>query len=283
MRTQVAPRAEPASVAPPRVYNPVMQAHLRSLWLSCLVFAVPACGGDDSSTAIDAPGGGDGGGDVDAANTIDAPGGTIDAPGASVRISGVAKTVNGISQENLPGATIVAFGPGAVQLATTTSAADGTYSLALPTTGTPLDGYLRGTSPGKLDTYLYPPRPLTADRTGATMLIISQSTLNLLGTLSGTSQDPAKGFVGLVVQNAAGTAVQGATVTITPAGTARVLYAANGVPSSTATSTDASGTVFIANTNVGDVTVDAAMGATAFHEHTFNARAGVITTTVIEP
>jgi hypothetical protein len=47
--------------------------------------------------------------------------------------------------------------------------------------------------------------------------------------------------------------------------------------------TDAGGTVYIANTNVGDVTVDAMQGQTAFHEHVVNARAGVITTTLVEP
>lgn len=235
---------------------------------SSLVLAFAACGGDD--------GGGD---SVD----IDAPGSNIDAQ-STVMISGIAQTVSGTSQAPLEGATIEAFRvSGGAALATTTSDADGIYSLSLETGGTPLDGYLKGTSAGRLDTYLYPPRPLSVDRTGATMLIVNQQTLDLLGTLGGVSQDAAKGFVGLIVQDGAGTSVAGATVTITPAGTARVIYAVDSLPNQNATATDASGTVYIANTNTGDVTVDAMMGSTNFHEHTLNARAGVITTTLIDP
>ena len=231
---------------------------------SCVAIALAACGDDGGSTTIDAPAGPD--------------------AQASVTVSGVAQTVMGTSQVPLAGATIEAFNSaGGAAIATTTTAADGTYSVTLDTAGTPLDGYLKGTSAGRLDTYLYPPRPLAADRTGATMLIVNQSTLDLLGTLGGADQDPAKGFVGLIVQDANSGRVAGATVSISPAGTAEIIYAVNGLPNASATMTDASGTVFIANTNVGQVTVDATMGSTSFHEHALNARAGVITTTLVEP
>lgn len=236
-----------------------------ALLSSCLLLAA-ACGGDDGgSTTIDAPAGPD--------------------AQSSVMISGIAQTVSGTSTAPLAGAAIEAFNAaGGAAITSTTSAADGTYMLTLTTGGTPLDGYLKGTSSGRLDTYLYPPRPLAADRTGATLLIINQQTLGLLGTLGGVTQDPAKGFVGLRVQDAAGNAVAGATVTIMPVGTAEILYAgANMIPDQNATATSTSGFVFIANTNVGQVTVDATMGATAFFEHSLNARAGAITTTAIEP
>lgn len=247
-----------------RVYNRRMKSSTNAILSSCVAIALAACGDDGGSSTIDATPGPD--------------------AQASVVVSGIAQTVSGTSTVALAGATIEAFdSAGGAALATTTSAADGTYSLTLSTGGMPLDGYLKGTSATRLDTYLYPPRPLAADRTGATMLLITQGTLDLLGTLGGTSQDPAKGFVGLIVQDGAGTRVAGATVTIAPAGTATVIYAVNNLPNSGATMTDASGTVYIANTNVGAVTVDAAKGATTYHEHAVNARAGVITTTLIEP
>ncbi len=224
-----------------------------------------ACGGDDGGGA-----------------TIDAPSGP-DAQ-AMVTVSGVAETVQGTSRVPLAGAMIEAFDSGGgVALASTTSASDGTYSLTLTTNGAPIDGYLKGTSATRIDTYLYPPRPLAADRDSATMLLVNQQTLGLLGTLGGVSQDPAKGFIGVLVLDAAGTGVAGATVTVTPMGTARVIYVEGSLPNQNATMTDASGTVFIANTNVGTVTVDAQQGATDFFAHPVNARAGVITTTALEP
>jgi len=244
-----------------------MRSSTFALFSACVSLSLVGCGGS---------------GDDDGAAPIDAYNGP-DAQGTVV-VSGIAQTVSGTSQVPLEGATIEAFNSaGGAALATTTSAADGAYSLTLETGGTPLDGYLKGTSPGRLDTYLYPPRPLSVDQPNATMLIVNQATLNLLGTLGGVGQDASKGFVALIVQDSNSVGVTGATVTITPAGTARVVYAVNSLPNQNATATDASGTVFIANTNVGEVTVDATMGSTEFHEHAVNARAGVITTTLINP
>ncbi len=257
--TDAAPR-QPATV-----YNRGMTRAGTAVLSLTLALSLAACGGDDG-----------GGG------TIDAPVGP-DAQGM-VAVSGIAQTVSGTSTVPLANALIEAFdSAGGGVLAMTMSATDGTYSVTMPTSGAPLDGYLKGTSAGRIDTYLYPPRPLAADRTGATMLIINQATLNLLGTLGGTSQMATKGFVGVLVIDASDVPVAGATVTISPAGTSRVIYAVNNLPNQNATMTDVSGTVFIANTDVGQVTVDATMGATNFFAHAVNARAGVITTTAIQP
>ncbi|KAB2897838.1 MAG: hypothetical protein F9K40_12220 [Kofleriaceae bacterium] len=230
--------------------------------------SLAACGGDD-------------GGDGD--------GGNVDAPPAAtmLTVSGEAQTVSGTSTEALEGATIEAYRNGSsTPLGTATSGADGTYAITLTTDGTAIDGYLKGTSAGLIDNYLYPPRPLAADRDNATILLISQSTLGLLGTLGGVTQDSAKGFVGVLVLDAAGNGVAGATVTISPMGTARILYARNSLPNQSATETDESGTVYIANTDVGTIMVDAQGGmggGVDYYEHPVNARAGVITTTAMEP
>ena len=240
------------------------------LLVSCLM----ACGGGDDDAGGD--GDGDGDGTTDAAPGPDAP--------ATVMITGVAQTIMGTATAPLAGATIEGFArAGGAALGSTTSGADGTYTLTLTTGGAAIDGYLKGSSSGRLDTYLYPPRPVAADTTGATMLIINQATLNLLGGLAGTTQQASKGFIGLIVADAAGTPIAGAKVTIDPAGSAEILYAANGLPNANADATDASGAVFIANTNTGDVTVDATMGSTDFHAVTVNARAGAITTTLLQP
>ncbi len=229
--------------------------------------------------ALVACGGGDDGGDDDGA--------TIDAPPAAqmLTVTGQAQTVSGTSTVPLEGAMIQAFrvGSDSTPIGMATSDLQGNYSISLTTDGTAIDGYLKGTSATRLDTYLYPPKPLTADRANATMLLVTQSTLNLLGTLGGTSQMATKGFIGVRIVDAAGMGVAGVTVTINPMGTARIIYAVNNLPNQNATMTDASATVFIANTEVGQITVDAAGGGVDYYEHPVNARAGVITTTAMEP
>jgi hypothetical protein len=222
-------------------------------------------------------GGGDDGGD---------DGTNIDAPPAPqmLTVSGQAQTVMGTSTVGLEGATIEAYRNGeSAPLATTTSGANGDYSLTLTTDGTAINGYLKGTSATRLDTYLYPPKPLAMDRMNATVLIVTQQTLNLLGTLGGTPQMATKGFIGVRILDATGAGVPGVTVTITPMGDADIIYAVNNLPNGNATMTDASATVYIANTNVGEIMVDASGGGVDYYEHPVNARAGVITTTAMEP
>ena len=233
---------------------------------------------------------GGGGGDDDAGPTTGdgavTRDSTVTGPDASTRIviSGLAQTVQNTAAVPLAGATLEAYRrSGGVAVATATSAADGTYALTVDTGGAPFEGYLKGVSSGRLDSYLYFPRPLTADTPNATVLIMSQQTVGLLGLAGGFTQQAGKGLVGLAVVNAAGTPVAGATVTIMPAGTAKVSYLAGMVPSSTATSTDSSGGVLIANTETSDVTVDATMGATNFQAVTMPARAGAFTSTLLLP
>jgi hypothetical protein len=217
----------------------------------------------------------------------DDDGSNVDAPPAAqmVMVTGQAQTVSGTSTVPLADATIEAFrvGNDTTPIAMTTSGADGNYSLTLTTDGTAINGYLKGTSATRLDTYLYPPKPLAMDRANATVLLVTQSTLGLLGTLGGTAQMAGKGFIGVRVFDANGTGVAGATVTINPMGSAHVIYAVNNLPNGNATMTDASATVFIVNTNLGDITVDASGGGVDYYEHVVNARADVVTTTAMEP
>jgi hypothetical protein len=216
----------------------------------------------------------------------DGDGANIDAPPAAqmVMVSGQAQTVMGTSTVGLEGATIEAFRVGNdTPIAMTTSGANGDYSLTLTTDGTAINGYLKGTSATRLDTYLYPPKPLAMDRANATVLLVTQSTLGLLGSLGGTAQMAGKGFIGVRVFDANGVGVAGATVTISPMGSAKVIYAVNNLPNGNAMMTDASATVFIVNTNVGEITVDASGGGVDYYEHVVNARADVVTTTAMEP
>jgi hypothetical protein len=235
-------------------------------------------------------GGGGGGGDddggqvaSDAAVTRD---GASPGPDASTRIviTGLAQTIQGTSAVNLAGASLEAYRKsGGAALATATSAADGNYTLNIDTAGVPFDGYIKGTSSGRLDSYLYFPRALPGNTPNATVLFMSQQTVGLLGLAGGFSQQASKGLLGVAVVTAAGTPVAGATFTIAPAGSAKVVYTANMVPSASATATDTGGAAVIANTDTGEVTVDAIMGATDFQAVTLNARAGAFTSTLLLP
>jgi len=240
-----------------------------------VLLGLVACGGGSDVEGDDAGGGGDDGG-----------GSVIDAPPQPVMVTvrGVTQTIQGTTTVTLPGATVELYArAGGAALATTTSGSDGTYALPVTLTTGALDMYLKATSAGRLDSYLYPPAALAADVSGVALLIINQQTLNGIGTAGGFTQQAGKGFIALAVADAAAQPLANATVTVTPAGTARAVYTRNGLPSSTATSTDASGAAFLANTNAGDVTVDATMGGAAFREVVVNARPGAFTMTLLQP
>jgi hypothetical protein len=230
--------------------------------LAALLVGLTACGGDD----------GGGGGDVDASIVP-----------ATVTVAGVAQTVGLGGRSPLAGVAIAAFREGeTTPIAMTTSGADGTYSLAIPTNGVALDGYLLGTQAGKKDNYLYPPRPLTFDVPSAPILMIPQSTFDTLGSLAQVNQDPAKGWVGVQVYTADNMPVAGAMVTSSPSGTVKY-NGASGTPSRTATMTDVDGIAYIFNVGPGTVTISATGGGLTFFSHPVIARADQLTTTLIQP
>jgi hypothetical protein len=229
---------------------------------SCaLLVLLAACGGDDSSTP-------------DAAAT---------AP-PMITVSGTATKREGTSTNPGAGVKIEAFRKGeSAAVAMTTTDAQGNYSLTLTTNGVALDGYLKGTLTGFVDTYLYPPKPLAENFDMASMNMINQSTIDLLSdTLCGSKQDAAKGAVAVIVADANRTAVAGAMVSSTPAA-AKYCYNQGGFPNRNAVMTDADGIAYMLNVAPGNVSVSATKSGTTFASHSVEARAGVLTTTVIQP
>ncbi len=230
--------------------------------LATLLIGLAACGGDD----------GGGGGEVDASTVP-----------ATVTVSGVASTISINGRNPEPGVAIAVFREGeTASIVMTTSAADGSYSLVIPTNGAALDGYLLGTQTGKKDNYLYPPRPLTADIASAPVLMVTPDNFGNLGTLARVSQEPTKGFIGVQVFNAANMPVAGVVVTSSPAGTVKYNNA-NGLPTQTATMTDVDGIAYIFNVTAGSVTISASGGGLTFFSHPVVARADQLTTTIIQP
>ena len=198
----------------------------------------------------------------------------------SVVVSGVVQS-NLANLTALAGAQVDAYRTGnATALGTTTSAANGSYTLTLATGGAPLDGYVRVTKATYRDTYAYPPAPLVVNATQS-LYLLTTAEFNLLASVAGITPVAGSGAIAVVVSDCNGTAVAGATVSTTPSSTVR--YASGGVPSTTATATAADGVAYVFNVAAGDVVVRADSGTKTLRAHTVNARADAVTITVVAP
>jgi len=146
--------------------------------------------------------------------------------------------------------------------------------------GTPINGYLRVTHSGQVDTYAYPSRPLFADLT-TNVLLPTTTELGFLGAAVGVTQAAGNGFIGVIVKDCNGAELAGATVTTSPAGI--VHYNSASGPSASATSTASDGVAYVFNVPAGNVTVMATASGHALRQHVVNARAGTVTLTEIQP
>ncbi len=216
--------------------------------------------------------------------------GTPDAPSnipAMITISGVASEITATGRTPQAGVTVTVHkaSDDSVQgMATTDSA--GAYTIMVATNGAPVEGYLKATFTGLKDTYLYPPFALSADFSGATTLMLKQSTQNLANQLAGAAApDPAKGWIALLVVDGPTTGaapVMGATVSASPTGEIKYNGSA-GVPQAQAMSTAADGIAYAMNVPAGMVTVSGSKTGLTFKSHAVNARPDKVTLTLITP
>lgn len=203
-----------------------------------------------------------------------------DSAAATVTVSGQIRQ-NAISPTALGSAIITAFRIGDTDsIAIDTSFTSGFYTLPITTGGTPVNGYLRVTHSGFVDTYAYPSRPLFADLETSVLMPTTEE-LAFLGTIVDVEQTVGNGFIGVIVKDCNGTTLPGATVSTSPAGTVR--YNSGSTPSSTATSTSADGVAYVFNVAAGNVTVMANSGGHVLRQHVVTARADVVTLTEIQP
>jgi hypothetical protein len=228
--------------------------------LYLLLLATAACGGDDGTmTMADAP---------PAAQTI--------------AISGTAAQRSTSGAVPIEGVTVAAFAntDESTPLATATTDADGNYTLMIDTHGVALEGYLKATMAGMVDTYLYPSAPVTSDFPDASLNMLAPETLDLLAnTLCRANQETTNGMIAVEVRDASGMPVQGATVSSTPAASL-YCYNSGAFPSPSATSTDIDGIAYMFNVT-GDVTVTASKSGATFTSTKLKARGGTLTTTRI--
>jgi hypothetical protein len=169
----------------------------------------------------------------------------------------------------------------------TTTGSDGSYSMTVPTGGVALNGFLKATASTYVDTYLWPPAPLTASFADASINFLTSSTEGLAtGSLCDVSggQIASDALIGLELENSSGSDITGATVTASPAA-AKYCYDAQedgmSLPSSGATATDSDGVALLINVPAGEVTLSGSATGTTFAGHTVNAVAGAFTTTVL--
>jgi hypothetical protein len=188
------------------------------------------------------------------------------------------------------GATIAAYAEADenTALATTTTAADGTFSLTIMTTGTAVTGYLKATKTGLATAYLYPPTAISADLAMIPMNMVTMSTLdNLYNLNNDITQDPAKGTLALIVLSGAdlmSTPVQGATIATTPA-SGGYRYNSGGtinLPNSK-TSTNTDGIGYALSAPAGAISVTANKTGSTFKATSLKIRTDALTQTIVTP
>lgn len=239
--------------------------------VSFILVVVAACGGDDGTNPAnpDAPG----------------PGSGSDGSSfpATITISGSAiqQTQSGETPE--PGVTINAFlsSNDSSPIATATTDGSGNYSMTLTTHGAAIDGYFKATKSGLVDTYVYPPVPMAKDESNAVASVITTANYNGLQGIEGTSA--SNGMIILVVLDSSATnPISGATVQTTPAaGTVRYMDSSMQPFGTTATNTDGLAFLFDVPPS-GTVSVAASKSGMTFMSHSLKARAGALTTTIVQ-
>ncbi len=211
---------------------------------------------------------------------------TVDAPTVPpmITVSGTATARDASGSTPLMGVTVGAYASSneSTAVATATSDAQGNFTLTIPTNGVALDGYVKATMSSYMDTYLYPPAPLSANFSGATVVMLTPSTFDLLAnTLCNANQMTSMGTIAAEVEDGSGAFLAGATVASNPAAT-KYCYDASGFPNRTATATDTDGLGYMFNVT-GTVTVTAMKTGSTFTSHSLKVRAGAFTTTLIRP
>ena len=226
--------------------------------------------------------GGGGGGNSDDGAMPDTP------VGSTVTVSGTAskRGLGGATPE--AGVTIAAYAvtDENAALATTMTDASGNFTLMIPTTGSPIQGFLKATKSGFVTSYLYPPSPISGDLMMVPMNMIATGDFGTLYAFAQTSQMAGKGTIGMLVVSAAeltSPPVAGATVSTSPASPTYKYNGTNGFPSGSATVTAADGLAYAFNAPVGAITINASKSGSTFKPTMLTVHADSLTQTLITP
>lgn len=254
---------------------------MRTTWAALVLMAAVGCGSESGGTIDAAPGGGG----PDAKQFLDGPPTTA----TQVIISGQALEISMSGSTPLAGVTVEAFRNAneTTAIATTTTDAQGNYTLTIQTNGEAIDGFLKATKTDYKVTYLYPPYPLMMDFNMASVLMVKPQTYDTLSNLAVANQMDGNGVVALVVTDGANP-VAGAMVSSTPAASPaparyNAMVGTLTLPSSSATMTHTDGIAYLFNLPPGQVTVSATKTNMTFASHKVKAWADQLTTTIIVP
>ena len=157
----------------------------------------------------------------------------------------------------------------------------GEFYYTYDTNKVPRVGYMDTTFAGYLDTRLYPPVPVATDIDVAVKMLTAADAA-ALATAGGLTFDATKGTALVEVVDCNGSPLVGGTVSTSPRGP-EVRYFADGEPSTTATTTDASGRAMIANINAGATTITGSWQGTSVRGHDVVVVANTIVVTSLQP
>ena len=152
-------------------------------------------------------------------------------------------------------------------LGSTNADGSGNFALSIATNGAPVNVYLEAFGSAFMETFAWPPGPLSADDTGVTVEMTTTTTLASFANLCGASQDASHGtvIVEAIHDNAP---IGGAKITSSP------------LAGGSCADPFMAGVTALFDVPPGLVTVEAT-GSGTFVQHTVNALAGTLTLTQI--
>lgn len=152
---------------------------------------------------------------------------------------------------------------------------------------TPIDAYLKSTSGGFVDTYVFPPSAISENLSGTPIVMVSTTIFGVLPTLISETQDTGNGVLIIAAVDCEQGAMEGANVSITPDVGSLRYAGANGIPGPTTTNypaTQSPGLAYIFNVPPGSYQVDStAPDGTILRTVTIKAFADSTTTAVVAP
>lgn len=206
----------------------------------------------------------------------------------TVTISGTAssRSSNGTAPE--AGVTIAAYAntDENTPLAMAMTDASGNFTLTITTTGTAINGHLKATKSGFTTSYLYPPTAISGDLMMVPMNMLTTQNYMFLHTIAQVSKTPGTGVIGMLVVSGpevTSTPVAGATISSSPASMPYRYNGTNGLPSSSATATQADGLAYAFNAPAGAITVNASKSGSTFKPTMLKVHADALIQTIITP
>lgn len=156
---------------------------------------------------------------------------------------------------------------GGTPFTSTTSAADGRYSLALASQGQPMQAVVSLRKAGMLTSVFVPDGPLDSDVIDMYSPITTDTTIGALYIAVGVSRSSSAGTLLVMVTDCDGAPVSDAVVTVTPAPSKMVYNDDAGSPDPTLVATRAYGLVHALNVGPGPVTITATKAGATFLSH----------------